>query len=142
MGALLAVARDQHYDCSSMVKKLRAMLQAAEEQARLLKKQSGFLSQLAAKTVPKPLNCLSLRLTIEYSKTGRDMRVFPHAEKLEDNSLYHYALFSDNVLAAATVVNSTVVNAKVGGGGGVGQASRFPEFRAQFVVPPFDSVRY
>jgi hypothetical protein len=34
-------------------------------------------------------------------------------EKLEDPKLYHYALFSDNVLAAAVVVNSTLFHAKV-----------------------------
>jgi hypothetical protein len=34
-------------------------------------------------------------------------------EKLEDPRLHHYAIFSDNVLAAAVVVNSTLVHAKV-----------------------------
>ena len=38
---------------------------------------------------------------------------FPKKDKLEDQTLYHYALFSDNVLAAPVVVNSTVMNAKV-----------------------------
>ncbi|CAI5981005.1 unnamed protein product [Closterium sp. NIES-65] len=32
MGQLLARARDQHYDCTGMVKKLRAMVHSAEEQ--------------------------------------------------------------------------------------------------------------
>lgn len=31
-GQLLAKARDKHYDCSNMVKKLRALVQTAEEQ--------------------------------------------------------------------------------------------------------------
>lgn len=113
MGELLAQARDKHYDSNTMVKKLRAMLQAAEDNARMLKKQSTFLSQLAAKTVPKGLHCFSMRLTVEYHRLPLGDREFAHQEKLEDPNLYHYALFSDNILAAAVVVNSTVLNAKV-----------------------------
>ncbi|CAL5343177.1 unnamed protein product [Camellia sinensis] len=41
------------------------------------------------------------------------MRNFPNQEKLEDPRLYHYALFTDNILAAAVVVNSTISHAKV-----------------------------
>eukprot|EP00850_Spirogloea_muscicola_P013372 SM000090S24334 [mRNA] locus=s90:317892:322600:- [translate_table: standard] len=112
MGHLLAKARDMHYDCTSMVKKLRAMVQTAEEQGRMLKKQSTFLSQLAAKTVPKALHCLSLRLTLEYFELPPHQRTLPGSDKLEDDSLHHCALFTDNVLAAAVVVNSSVTNAK------------------------------
>eukprot|EP00850_Spirogloea_muscicola_P009036 SM000050S16961 [mRNA] locus=s50:29444:34155:- [translate_table: standard] len=112
MGHLLAKARDMHYDCTSMVKKLRAMVQSAEEQGRMLKKQSTFLSQLAAKTVPKALHCLSLRLSLEYFELPPDQRTLQGSDKLEDNLLHHCALFTDNVLAAAVVVNSTVTNAK------------------------------
>lgn len=113
MGELLSQARDKHYDNGIMVKKLRAMLQAAEDNARMLKKQSTFLSQLAAKTVPKGLHCFSMRLTVEYYMLTSEEQEFPNKEKLEDPELYHYALFSDNILAAAVVVNSTVTNCKV-----------------------------
>ncbi|KAG6553710.1 hypothetical protein Mapa_004625 [Marchantia paleacea] len=112
MGRLLTKARDQHRDCAMMVKKLRAMLQTSEEHARTLKKQSTFLSQLAAKTIPKGLHCLSMLLTVEYHLRPLDERDFPQSSKLEDPSLYHYALFSDNILAAAVVVNSTIIHAK------------------------------
>eukprot|EP00250_Pteridium_aquilinum_P021441 c25124_g1_i1 orf=979-3132(+) len=112
MGQVLSLAREQLYDCSGITKKLRAMLQLSEEQARVLKKQSTFLSQLAAKTLPKGIHCLSMRLTIEYYKLPEHERSFPDHDKLEDNSLFHYALFSDNVLAASVVVNSTIHNAK------------------------------
>ncbi|KAM3299709.1 hypothetical protein ACQJBY_040954 [Aegilops geniculata] len=40
-------------DCSAVVKKLRAMLHSAEEQLYAQKKQTVFLTQLAAKTLPK-----------------------------------------------------------------------------------------
>lgn len=112
MGQVLSLAREQLYDCSGITKKLRAMLQLSEEQARVLKKQSTFLSQLAAKTLPKGIHCLSMRLTIEYYKLPELERSFPGQDKLEDNSLFHYALFSDNILATSVVVNSTIHNAK------------------------------
>ena len=89
------------------------MLQLSEEQTHVLKKQSTFLSQLAAKTLPKGIHCLSMRLTIEYYKLTEDEREFPGQANLEDTNLFHYALFSDNVLAASVVVNSTVLAAKV-----------------------------
>lgn len=100
-------------DCAAVVKKLRAMLHSTEEQLRVHKKQTLFLTQLTAKTLPKGLHCLPLRLTTEYYTLNSLERNFPSQEKLEDPQLYHYALFSDNVIAAAVVVNSTVSHAKV-----------------------------
>lgn len=112
MGQVLSKAREQLYDCNLVTNKLRAMLQSADEQVRSLKKQSTFLSQLAAKTLPNAIHCLSLRLTIDYNLLPPEKRKFPRSENLENPNLYHYALFSDNVLAASVVVNSTVMNAK------------------------------
>lgn len=99
-------------DCSVVVKKLRAMLHSAEEQLLAQKKQTVFLTQLAAKTLPKGLHCLPLRLANEYFSLDSVQQQFPNHEKLDDPKLYHYALFSDNILATAVVVNSTVLNAK------------------------------
>ncbi|KAH9604059.1 hypothetical protein KSS87_010400 [Heliosperma pusillum] len=112
MGQVLAKAKEQLYDCKLVTGKLRAMLQSAEEQVRSLKKQSTFLSQLAAKTIPNGIHCLAMRLTIDYYLLPIEKREFPKRENLENPNLYHYALFSDNVLAASVVVNSTIVNAK------------------------------
>ncbi|KAJ6320470.1 hypothetical protein OIU78_015791 [Salix suchowensis] len=112
MGQVLSKAREQLYDCKLVTGKLRAMLQTADEQVRSLKKQSTFLSQLAAKTVPNGIHCLSMRLTIDYYLLPLEKRKFPRSENLENPNLYHYALFSDNVLAASVVVNSTIMNAK------------------------------
>ena len=100
-------------DCAAAVKKLRAMLHSTEEQLRVHKKQTMFLTQLTAKTLPKGLHCLPLRLTTEYYTLNSSQQNFLNQEKLEDPQLYHFALFSDNVLAAAVVVNSTVSHAKV-----------------------------
>ncbi|KAK6920220.1 Glycosyl transferase, family 8 [Dillenia turbinata] len=113
MGQILSKAKEELYDCKLVTGKLRAMLQSADEQVRSLKKQSTFLSQLAAKTIPSGIHCLSMRLTIDYYLLPLHKRNFPGSENLEDPNRYHYALFSDNVLAASVVVNSTVMNAKV-----------------------------
>jgi alpha-1,4-galacturonosyltransferase len=113
MGQVLSKARDLLYDCKEITQRLRAMLQSADEQVRSLKKQSTFLSQLAAKTIPNGIHCLSMRLTIDYYLLSPEKRKFPNSENLENPDLYHYALFSDNVLAASVVVNSTIMNAKV-----------------------------
>ncbi|KAF2534848.1 hypothetical protein F2Q70_00031584 [Brassica cretica] len=112
MEQTLAKGKQIQDDCSTVVKKLRAMLHSAEEQLRVHKKQTMFLTQLTAKTIPKGLHCLPLRLTTDYYALNSSEQQFPNQEKLEDNQLYHYALFSDNVLAASVVVNSTVTNAK------------------------------
>ncbi|XP_071691136.1 polygalacturonate 4-alpha-galacturonosyltransferase-like [Rutidosis leptorrhynchoides] len=112
MGQLLSKSKEQLYDCKLVTGKLRAMLQSADEQVRSLKKQSSFLSQLAAKTIPNGIHCLSMRLTIDYYLLPLEKRKFPKSENLENPNLYHYALFSDNVLAASVVVNSTIMNAK------------------------------
>lgn len=112
MGQVLAKVRPDLYDCKLVTQKLRAMLQSADEQVRGLKKQSTFLSQLAAKTIPNGIHCLAMRLTISYYLLPPEKRKFPRSHNLENPELYHYALFSDNVLAASVVVNSTLLNAK------------------------------
>ena len=113
MEQTLAKGKQIQDDCAAVVKKLRAMLHSTEEQLRVHKKQTMFLTQLTAKTIPKGLHCLPLRLTTEYYTLNSSQQHFPNQEKLEDPQLYHYALFSDNVLAAAVVVNSTIRHAKV-----------------------------
>lgn len=112
MNQVLSKAKERLYDCKLITRKLRSMLQSADEQVRSLKKQSTFLSQLAAKTIPNGIHCLSMRLTIDYYLLPLEKRKFPRSQNLENPNLYHYALFSDNVLAASVVVNSTIMNAK------------------------------
>ncbi|KAM3220568.1 putative galacturonosyltransferase 3 [Capsicum annuum] len=112
MGHVLAAAKDQLYDCMTLARKLRAMLQSAESGLNMLKKRSAFLIQLAAKTVPRPLHCLPLLLTTDFFLQRYEEREFPNKEKLEDPSLFHYAIFSDNVLATSVVVYSTILHAK------------------------------
>ena len=112
MGHALAMAKDELYDCLTMARKLRAMLQSTEENVNAQKKKSAFLTQLAAKTVPKSLHCLPLQLAGDYFLHGHHLNHNIDREKIENPSLYHYAIFSDNVLATSVVVNSTVLHAK------------------------------
>ncbi|CAA7407836.1 unnamed protein product [Spirodela intermedia] len=112
MEQTLARGQQIQDNCSAVVKKLRAILHSTEEQLRVNKKQALFLTQLAAKTLPKGLHCLPLRLSNEYYALSQSQQQFPNQDKLEDPKLYHYALFSDNILAAAVVVNSTMTHAK------------------------------
>ncbi|XP_015969713.1 probable galacturonosyltransferase 6 isoform X1 [Arachis duranensis] len=112
MEASLSKANRAFPDCSSMASKLRAMNHNVEEQLRSQQRQATYLVHLAARTTPKGLHCLSMRLTADYFALGPEQRKFPNENKFNDPKLYHYAVFSDNVLASAVVVNSTVSAAK------------------------------
>lgn len=112
MEQTLAKGKQIQDDCAAVVKKLRAILHSTEEQLRVHKRQTMFLTQLTAKTLPKGLHCLPLRLASEYYTLNSSQQQFPNQDKLENPKLFHYALFSDNILAAAAVVNSTISNAK------------------------------
>ncbi|KAL5206140.1 hypothetical protein ABZP36_034349 [Zizania latifolia] len=101
-----------HDSCSGTVNRLHATLHSTEERLQSHKKEANSLAQIAAKSLPRGLHCLPLRLTNEYFSTNSNNKKIPYGEKLEDPKLYHYALFSDNVLAAVVVVNSTLVHAK------------------------------
>ncbi|KAE8701432.1 putative galacturonosyltransferase 5 [Hibiscus syriacus] len=48
----------------------------------------------------------------EYFSLQPEERQFPNQKKINDPDLYHYAVFSDNVLACAVVINSTISSAK------------------------------
>ncbi|KAF8378191.1 hypothetical protein HHK36_029528 [Tetracentron sinense] len=91
-----------------VARKLRAMRQSKEESLNALKKQSAFLNQLAAKTVPKPLHCIPLQRTTDYFLQDHGSKEVLNKDKLEDPSLYHYSIVSGK-LATSVVVNSTVL---------------------------------
>ncbi|KAL7618548.1 hypothetical protein Lser_V15G04704 [Lactuca serriola] len=99
-------------ECSVDAKKLRGIIHSTEQQLRVQEKQTLFLTHLTAKTVPKGLHCLPLRLSADYYSLNASSQQFPNQDKLQDPNLFHYALFSDNVLATAVVVNSTISSSK------------------------------
>ncbi|KAK9146495.1 hypothetical protein Sjap_006398 [Stephania japonica] len=108
MDATLSKASTIYDDCAAMASKLRAMEQNFEEQVRAQKNQATYLTHLAARTTPKGLHCLSMQLTTDYFDLHPKDQRFPKQQNLNNQDLYHYAVFSDNVLACAVVVNSTV----------------------------------
>ncbi|CAK9153905.1 unnamed protein product [Ilex paraguariensis] len=112
MAHVLCMAKDQLYDCITFGRKLRTMLQSTEVNLNALKKKGAFLTQLAVRTLPRPLHCLPLLLTTHYFQWGYENKTLHCKEKIEDPSLYHYAIISDNILATSVVVNSAVLHAK------------------------------
>ncbi|XP_039069566.1 probable galacturonosyltransferase 10 [Hibiscus syriacus] len=116
MALLLYQAQQLHYDSATMIMRLKAKIQALEEQMSSVSEKSSKYGQIAAEEVPKTLYCLGVRLTTEYFGNPNLQRKLKERKqldaKLRDNSLYHFCVFSDNILASSVVVNSTALNYK------------------------------
>ncbi|XP_051152988.1 galacturonosyltransferase 8-like [Andrographis paniculata] len=111
--AVISEAKES-YDNQLKIHKLKDTIFSLNEQLSKLKRQGAFASLIAAKSIPKSLHCLALRLMeerIANPEKYTDEGILPKPE-IEDPNLYHYAIFSDNVIAASVVVNSAVENAK------------------------------
>ncbi|PNX93403.1 putative galacturonosyltransferase 7-like protein, partial [Trifolium pratense] len=110
MEVAIAKAKSVPVVCDNVDKKLRQIYDLTEDEADFHMKQSAFLYKLNVLTMPKSFHCLALKLTVEYFKSSHDEDA--DSEKFEDSSLHHYVIFSNNVLAASVVINSTVTHAK------------------------------
>ncbi|XP_051141666.1 probable galacturonosyltransferase 6 [Andrographis paniculata] len=110
MESTLSKARRTYPDCPAMVKKLRAMTHNAEEQIEAQRKQENFLRAIGGRTIPKGLHCLSMKLTAEYFAREPKKRAVLYKQETKDPNLYHFAVFSDNILACSVVVRSTIAN--------------------------------
>lgn len=102
------------FDSQLKIQKLKDTIFGLEEQMTKLKNRGEFAKSIATKAIPRNLHCLALRLMqerIENPIRYINKQAKPRKE-FEDPNLYHYAIFSDNVLAASVVVNSVVQNAK------------------------------
>ncbi|CAN1840009.1 Hexosyltransferase GAUT11 [Linum perenne] len=93
---------------------MKSHIQALEERANAATVQSTVFGQLVAEALPKSLHCLKVKLTADWlSKLPLQALAEENmnSPRLVDNNLYHFCLFSDNVLATSVVVNSTISNA-------------------------------
>lgn len=114
LSSLIYQAKELHYDSAIMIMKLKAHIQALEERGSAATVQSTTFGQLAAEAVPKGLYCVGVKLTMEYSKDSNIQKLIndrKNSPRFTDNNLYHFCLFSDNILATSVVVNSTIYNA-------------------------------
>ncbi|KAG0535361.1 hypothetical protein BDA96_04G359800 [Sorghum bicolor] len=80
-----------HENCVAVIDKPLASLHSTEDQVQAHKQKANHATLIA---------------------TNSHKKHFPNEEKFEDSKLQHYALFSHNVLEAAVVVSSTLINAK------------------------------
>ncbi|MCO5586242.1 hypothetical protein L7F22_040181 [Adiantum nelumboides] len=109
----LIIEAKEYFDSQLRVQKLKDSIFFVNDQLTKAKKQGAFASLIAAKSIPKSLNCLSTRLMEErISNPSKYVDTGDAPPQFEDPNLYHYAIFSDNVLAASVVVNSAVSSAK------------------------------
>nr|CAD1828916.1 unnamed protein product [Ananas comosus var. bracteatus] len=87
MDQIIARAKSCTVDCNNVDKKLRQILDMAEDEAHFHMKQSAFLHHLE----------------------------HLHSLKFDTPDYRHYIIFSRNVLAASVVINSTMMSSEVSG---------------------------
>ncbi|ESR44127.1 hypothetical protein CICLE_v10011396mg [Citrus x clementina] len=102
----------ESYDNQLKIQKLKDTIFAVNELLIKAKKNGAFASLISAKSVPKSLHCLAMRLVEERISHPDKYKEEPPKEEFEDPTLYHYAIFSDNVIAVSVVVRSVVKNAQ------------------------------
>ncbi|XP_062183450.1 probable galacturonosyltransferase 7 [Phragmites australis] len=101
--------------CSNVERKFRQLLDLTEDEVYFHTRQSAFLYHLGVQTMPKTHHCLNMRLTVEYFKPRSILMDQLDKQKLESSKFHHYVIFSRNVLAASTTINSTVMNSQDSG---------------------------
>uniref|UniRef100_A0A2N9J8F5 Hexosyltransferase n=1 Tax=Fagus sylvatica TaxID=28930 RepID=A0A2N9J8F5_FAGSY len=114
LSSLIFKAQEAHYDIATTIMTMKSHIQALEERANAATVQSTVFGQLAAEALPKSLHCVNVKLTADWLKKQFLQELADeerNSPRLMDNNLYHFCIFSDNVLATSVVVNSTVSNA-------------------------------
>lgn len=109
---LMIAEAKESYDNQLKIQKLKDTIFAVHEQFVKAKKNGALASYVAAKSVPKSLHCLAMRLVGERIANPEKYKDEEPKPEFEDPTLYHYAIFSENVIAVSVVVNSVVKNAK------------------------------
>ncbi|KAL8528526.1 hypothetical protein ACS0TY_006091 [Phlomoides rotata] len=109
---LMIAENKESYDNQLKIQKLKDTIFAVNELLVKAKRNGVFGSTIAAKSTPKSLHCLAMRLLEERIAHPEKYVDDEPKPEFEDPTLYHYALFSDNVIAISVVVNSVVKNAE------------------------------
>ncbi|XP_016501073.1 hexosyltransferase GAUT11-like isoform X1 [Nicotiana tabacum] len=114
LSSLISKPQDAHYDIATTMMTMKSHIQALEERANAASVQSMMFGQLTAESLPKNLHCLEIKLMSDWL-TRKSLQDFAderrNSPRLVDNNLYHFCIFSDNLLAVSAVVNSTMSNA-------------------------------
>ncbi|XP_062222030.1 probable galacturonosyltransferase 9 [Phragmites australis] len=104
----LAAGAKEAFDTQSKIHKLSDTVFAVGQHLLRARRAGVLNSRIAAGSTPKSLHCLAMRLLetrlTNASAIPEDSPVPP--PQFTDPSLYHYAIFSDNVLAVSVVVAS------------------------------------
>ncbi|XXG63394.1 hypothetical protein AAC387_Pa05g1597 [Persea americana] len=111
---LIYKAQNAHYDIATTITTLKTHIQALEERVNAAIVQSAVFGQLAAEGRTKSLHCLNIKLTVDWLRNPSLKELIDEQRnslRLVDNNLYHFCIFSDNVLATSAVINSTISNA-------------------------------
>lgn len=114
LAKLILKAQESHFDIATTLVTLKNHIQALEARVNAATVQSAEFGQLASEAVPRYIHCLSVKLTVDWLSSSSLRRLEEDRRnpvRLADNSLHHFCVFSDNLLAASVVVNSTVSNA-------------------------------
>ncbi|EEF31570.1 probable galacturonosyltransferase 9 [Ricinus communis] len=109
---LMIAETKESYDNQIKIQKLKDTIFAVNELLVKARKNGAFASLISAKSIPKSLHCLAMRLVEERISHPEKYRDEDPKLEFEDPSLYHYAIFSDNVIAVSVVVRSVVKNAE------------------------------
>ncbi|KAK4783226.1 hypothetical protein SAY86_007600 [Trapa natans] len=108
---LMIAESKENYDNQLKIQKLKDTIFAVNDLLIKAKKNGALASEIAARSTPKSLHCLAMRLVgekIAHPEKYKDEEPEP---EFEDPTLYHYVIVSDNVIAVSVVVNSVVKNA-------------------------------
>lgn len=86
-----------------------------DQKVQLSRLQASIYQQLASIGIPKSIHCVALSLAEEYLVNSAARSYLPppeYAYRLTNESYLHIAILTDNILAAAVAVSSTVNSCK------------------------------
>ncbi|EPS61301.1 hypothetical protein M569_13491, partial [Genlisea aurea] len=115
LSSLIYKAQDAHYDVATTIVTMKSHIQALQDRVSAAILQGALFGQLVAESVPKNIQCLEMRLMAQWlsdQSLQEEADRIRSSPRLVDNNLYHFCIFSDNLLAVSVVVNSTVSNAE------------------------------